>query len=157
MSLILKISQYSGDVIKSSLFLKVSNPTGTEITEYRELALGNVEGKLFFSMVSNRLTKHIVDKFKFVNTSVQKGCMKNIPGCWEHMASVWEALSDAKLNKKNVATVWLDLANAYGTIPHNLILFALERYQVDNKLFNMNSPHNDNYNQPISLQRVHAL
>ena len=116
---------------------KVSNPTGTEITEYRELALGNVEGKLFFSMVSNRLTKHIVDKFKFVNTSVQKGCMKNIPGCWEHMASVWEALSDAKLNKKNVATVWLDLANAYGTIPHNLILFALDRYQVDNKLFNI--------------------
>ena len=116
---------------------KVPNPSGTDLKEYRELALGNVEGKLFFSLVSNRLTRHIVDKYKCVNTSVQKGCMKGIPGCWEHMASVWEALTDAKLNKKNIATVWLDLANAYGTIPHQLILFALERYQVHDKLFNI--------------------
>jgi hypothetical protein len=55
---------------------KVPNPSGTDLKEYRELALGNVEGKLFFSLVSNRLTRHIVDKYKCVNTSVQKGCMK---------------------------------------------------------------------------------
>ena len=112
---------------------KVSNPSGTELGDYRELALGNVEGKLFFSMVSNRLTRHIVNNNGFVNTSIQKGCINNIPGCWEHMSMMWEALNDAKEQSKNVSTVWLDLANAYGSIPHKLIFVALRRYGVPEK------------------------
>ena len=42
----------------------------------------NVEGKLFFSLISNRLEKHIIANNNFINTSVQKGCMEKVPGCW---------------------------------------------------------------------------
>ena len=39
-------------------------------------------------------------------------------------------LQDAKRNGKPIVTTWLDLQNAYGTVPHNLIQFALEWYHV---------------------------
>ena len=56
--------------------------------------------------------------------------MKKVSGCWEHMSMVWGALKEARCNKLNVANIWLDIANAYGSIPHRLIFFALERYSV---------------------------
>ena len=43
---------------------------------------------------------------------------------------VWEVLKQANQNNKSFATVWLDIANAYGSIPHQLILLALKRYGV---------------------------
>ena len=43
---------------------------------------------------------------------------------------LWSALQDARKNKRNLSSLWLDIANAYGSIPHRLIFFALERYGV---------------------------
>ena len=33
----------------------------------------------------------------------------------------------------DVANIWLDIANAYGSLPHKLIFLALERYGVPDK------------------------
>nr|XP_054769560.1 uncharacterized protein LOC129277399 [Lytechinus pictus] len=41
-----------------------------------------------------------------------------------------ENLLDAKQRKKEIVVAWLDLANAYGSVAHNLIQFALEWYHV---------------------------
>ena len=43
---------------------------------------------------------------------------------------VWHALKEARTHKSTLATIWLDIANAYGSIPHKLIIFALRRYGV---------------------------
>ena len=43
---------------------------------------------------------------------------------------VWHALKEARTHKSTLATIWLDIANAYGSIPHKLIIFALHRYGV---------------------------
>ena len=43
---------------------------------------------------------------------------------------VWSALKDARKRKSSMALLWLDLANAYGSVPHKLIVFALRRYNV---------------------------
>ena len=56
--------------------------------------------------------------------------MEKVPGCWEHMSMVWSALKEARSCKTDLSTIWLDVANAYGSIPHRLIFFALERYGV---------------------------
>ena len=111
---------------------KVDTPKESQITDFRQIALLNVEGKLFFSLVSSRLTKHIVHKNQFIDLSSQKGCMEGVPGCWEHMSMIWDTFKDARLHNKSVSTVWLDVANAYGSIPHELIFFALKRYGVPN-------------------------
>ena len=56
--------------------------------------------------------------------------MEKIPGCWEHLSMVWHALKEARAQKSNLAIIWLDIANTYGSIPHKLIAFVLHRYGV---------------------------
>ena len=112
---------------------KNKTPCTSKITDFRPIALSNVEGKLFFSLISKRLETHIIKNNKFINQSIQKGCMAKVPGCWEHMSSVWNALKEARSQKSTLSTIWLDIANAYRSIPHNSIFFALERYGVNSK------------------------
>ena len=109
---------------------KVDKPGSDCIGDFRAIALTNVEGKLFWSLVSQELMLHLVRNNKLIDTSVQKGCMANTPGVWEHVSMVWSALQEARTSKGDIATVWLDIANAYGSIPHQLIFFALKRYGV---------------------------
>ena len=109
---------------------KVDSPKSGDIGDFRQIALLNVEGKLFWSIVADRLYQYLVTNNSFVSPFVQKGSMRKVPGCWEHTAMVWSALKDARKSKSSVAVLWLDLANAYGSVPHKLIEFALKRYQV---------------------------
>lgn len=121
--------------ISDGVFIpKVENPDTTMIDgQYRQIALMNVEAKLFWSMISRKLYNHLIKENKFIDTTVQKGSIQGMPGCWEHTAMVWSALKDARERGSSVATIWLDLANAYGSVPHSLILFALKRYGVPEK------------------------
>ena len=57
--------------------------------------------------------------------------MDKVPGCWERMLMVWSALKEACSTRSSLSNIWLDIANAYGSIPHRLLFFALERYSVD--------------------------
>ena len=61
---------------------------------------------------------------------MQKGFLKGIPGCIEHTFALHEELRDAYTHHKQIVISWIDLANAYGSIKHNLIQFALEWYHV---------------------------
>ena len=56
--------------------------------------------------------------------------MEKIPGSWEHQSMVWHAVKEARAQKSNLAVIWLDIANACGSVPHKLIIFALHRYGV---------------------------
>ena len=46
---------------------------------------------------------------------------------------VWSALQNARSANLDLANIWLDIANAYGSIPHKLMIFALKRYGVPDK------------------------
>ena len=46
-------------------------------------------------------------------------------------------IKDAKVNRRNLNVVWLDLANAYGAVPHVLIIKALRYYNIPNKIINI--------------------
>ena len=109
---------------------KVSNLSENKLSDFCPIALLNVEGKLFFSLVSKRLETHLKHSNKFINNSIQKGCMEKIPGFWEHLSMVWHTLKEARAQKSNLAVIWLDIANAYESIPHKLIVSALHRYGV---------------------------
>ena len=56
--------------------------------------------------------------------------MERVPGCWEHMSVVWNELKSSKKENLDLSAIWLDIANAYGSVPHQLIFFALRRYGV---------------------------
>ena len=59
--------------------------------------------------------------------------MEKVPGCWEHLSMVWSVLKEARAKKLSPASIWLDIANAYGSIPYKLIFFGLQRYGIPNQ------------------------
>ena len=50
---------------------------------------------------------------------------------------IWEAIQKAKTNKKDLDIIWLDLANAYGSVPHQMILLSLWMYHIPKKISKM--------------------
>ncbi|GFR76084.1 reverse transcriptase [Elysia marginata] len=43
---------------------------------------------------------------------------------------IWEAIQRAMSEKLNLDVVWLDLASAYGSVPHEMIQLAFRMYHV---------------------------
>ena len=66
----------------------------------------------------------------YINQDVQKAFLDGTPGCVEHQFKLWSALTDARHNQRNIQACWLDIANAYGSVCHNLIVQALHRYHL---------------------------
>ena len=50
---------------------------------------------------------------------------------------IWEAIQKAKANKKDLDVIWLDLANAYGSVPHQIIHLSLQMYHVPAEISSM--------------------
>ena len=73
---------------------------------------------------TKRLVKHIITNNNLINTSVQKGCMDKVPGCLELMSMALSPLKETRSTKSSLANIWLDIANAYGSIPHRLLFFC---------------------------------
>ena len=105
----------------------------TEIDQFRPISLLNVDGKVFFGVLAKRLT-HFVMSNGFIDVSVQKAGIPGFPGCLEHVQMIWSTICDVKRQKGNLDVVWLDLANAYGSVPHKLIRFAMEFFWVPTKV-----------------------
>jgi hypothetical protein len=97
--------------------------------EFRPIAITNTAGKLFFSIISDRLQEFMV-KNKYIKTAVQKGFLFGVPGCVEHSFALVEALRRVRADKRAIVISWIDLANAYGSVKHNLVQFALNWYHV---------------------------
>ncbi|GFO33353.1 reverse transcriptase [Plakobranchus ocellatus] len=94
------------------------------INQFRPISLLNIENKTFFSIIASHLTKYLTEN-GYINTSVQKGGIPGVSGCLEHATMIWEAIQRAKSEKLNLDVVWLDLANAYGSVTHEMIQLAL--------------------------------
>ena len=109
---------------------KVDKPDKHNLSDFRTISLMNVEAKLFWTLVSSRLYNYLVVSNTIIDTSIQKGSIQKMAGCWEHTSMTWSAIKDARKHKKSLVILWLDLANAFGSVPHALIKFALRRYGI---------------------------
>ena len=56
--------------------------------------------------------------------------MRNIPGCTEQFYKLLEAIQESHKWHKSITICWLDLANAYGSVHHDLIEFTLQHYHA---------------------------
>ena len=109
------------------LLSKPGKPTD-HARHLRNIACASTGGKMFWTCMLDPLTSFLVDN-KFIDTEIQKA-VPGIPGCLEHSWSAFEALKDAKLNKRKICVALTDLKDAYGSIKHNLIQFALAWYGI---------------------------
>ena len=80
----------------------------------------HVKGKIFFGILARRLTTFMLDN-DYMDTLVQNGGVPGVPGCLEHTTVFAKIIEDSKTNHGDLTVLWLDLTNAYGTIPHKLV------------------------------------
>ena len=101
----------------------------TSVEKFRTISLLNVEGKLFFAMKAERILEYVLAN-EYIDTSIQKGGIPATSGCLENTAVLSQLIREAKKEKKNLVITWLDIANAYGSIPHSLIIEALQEAHI---------------------------
>lgn len=69
-------------------------------------------------------------KNAYIDTSVQKGAVPGVPGYREHTGVVTQLILEAREGRGDLAALWLDLTNAYGSNPHKPVETALVRHHV---------------------------
>ena len=53
-----------------------------------------------------------------------------------HIQVVQEIIQEARLNKKTVYITWFDLADAFGSVSHDLIPIVLNHYNIPQNIIN---------------------
>ncbi|XP_061925310.1 uncharacterized protein LOC133664585 [Entelurus aequoreus] len=121
----------------------------TQLDQFRIISLLCVEAKVFFSAVSKRLCTYLA-KNTYIDTSVQKGGISGMSGCMEHTGVVTQLIREARENKGNLSVLWLDLANAFGSIPHKLVQLTLMKHHVPSRCRDLIADYYSNFRMRVS-------
>ncbi|KAM4567620.1 uncharacterized protein V3H82_011871 [Fundulus diaphanus] len=105
----------------------------SEIDQFRQISLLNVEGKIFFSVVAHRLASYL-QRNNLIDTSIQKAGISGFSGCVEHASIIWHQIQLARKDGTDLHVVFLDLANAFGSVPHDLLWTAFDYFRVPSAL-----------------------
>ena len=98
-------------------------------TNFRPIALTSCVRKFFTSIIKRRCEAHITQN-SYLDTNIQKAFQSRIAGCEEHQLKLSSIIRVANKNQRSLTVAWLDLANAYGSVNHKLIEFALSHYHA---------------------------
>ena len=104
-----------------------------DLSCFRPIALTSCVGKLYTSILKERLV-HFMTSNNYIVTATQKAFIEGVPGCTEHQFKLWQAILVARTSQCNITVCRLDLANAFGSIHHNLISYALWHYHLAARL-----------------------
>ena len=69
-----------------------------------------------------------------LDSNTQKAFIKGINGCIEHTFVVNELLANARQKKNTILVTFFDLADAFGSVEHNLIHHTLQRNGVPSSI-----------------------
>uniref|UniRef100_A0A914EMM8 Reverse transcriptase n=1 Tax=Acrobeloides nanus TaxID=290746 RepID=A0A914EMM8_9BILA len=94
----------------------------SKMQNWRPIALTNTIYKIYTSIWAQRL-----QNLPELISPDQKGFTK-LDGCGEHIALLRNAIHRATNSKQEIAVAWLDLTNAFGSIPHDAIIQSLQAY-----------------------------
>ena len=73
----------------------------------------------------------------YIETSIQKGDIPGFSGCVVHTSVISQLIREAKEQKGDITCVLLDLANAYESVPHELIKTAMSHYHIPARVVNI--------------------
>ena len=112
-----------------------------------------MEGKIFFAIVARRLADFLSSN-NYIDTSVQKGGISGVPGCLEHTGVVTQLIREARENKGDLTVLWLDLANAYGSIPHKLVQTTMTKHHVPHHVADLILDYYDQFRMRVTAGEV---
>ena len=94
-------------------------------TNFRMIALSGCVGKTFHLLLNSRLTSFLIDN-KLIDPTMQKAFLPGINGCIEHNLAMEEIMKDARKQKRTAHITFFDLEDAFGSVPHSLIIESLK-------------------------------
>jgi len=62
-----------------------------------------------------------------------------------------QLIKEAKATKGDLTVLWLDLANAYGTVPHKLVDLTLKKYHVPEEFHKLLRHFFDNFKMRFTV------
>ena len=95
-------------------------------SNFRMISLTSCIGKLFHQIVANRIESYLLTNH-LLDCETQKAFLKGINGCIEHTTIMRELIADARSRKQTIHVTFFDLADALGSVEHNLIDHTLRR------------------------------
>lgn len=98
-----------------------------DLRNFRPISLQLTIYKILAGVLAKRFRQWIMDNG--VVSSCQKGFLP-YDGCFEHNYVLRSVMEDSKRRNRNVRIAWLDLANAFGSVPHDILWNMLERLSV---------------------------
>ena len=93
-----------------------------DLHNWRPLMLSNTIGKLYSAVLADRISAWASNGGRL--SPEQKGFTDH-EGCLEHNFVLQMAIEDARRRGEELCVAWLDLANAFGSVPHSHILGTL--------------------------------
>ena len=118
-------SSWSESVVK----LVHKKGDASDPSNFRMLALSGCIGKAFHLLLNQRFTSFLV-KNNLVDPAMQKAFLPGINGCIEHNIAMEEVIKNARKSKKTAHITFFDLEDAFGSVPHNLIMETLKRNHI---------------------------
>ena len=94
------------------------------------IALTSCLGKLLYTIIAARITEYATTE-GIMDTTIQKGFLPKLAGCVKHTAALSHCIRHSKKNRKPLCMVQYDLANAFGSVPHEIIIAVLKRAHID--------------------------
>ncbi|KAL5509843.1 hypothetical protein EMCRGX_G005280 [Ephydatia muelleri] len=96
----------------------------TSIRNWRPICLQLTLYKLYSAIIARRIASWAMEANAF--SPAQKGFLA-YDGCAEHNFLLRSVMVEARRNKRNLLLAWLDLKDAFGSVPHDLILLSMKR------------------------------
>ena len=106
----------------------LSNPEN-----FHPIALTSAIGKLFNKILAVRL-EHFLRDNDIIDTSLQKGFLSNLNGTMEHIFAISAIIQNAVQNGLPLSVTFLDLKNAFGSVPHQLTYDMLAHIQLPDEV-----------------------
>ena len=108
-----------------------------DISNWRPISIMLTVYKLFTSVLSHRLTriitaKKLLDDGDLLTSHEQVG-FEQTEGCAEHVLELESAVHHARHRSKDLVVCFLDLTNAFGSVPHALMHEMLGRLGLGGK------------------------
>lgn len=76
----------------------------TGISQFRTISLLSIECKIFFSVLSERMTTYMI-KNGYLNTSIQEGGIPDFAECLEQTGVTSQMIYEARVKKSNLTVV----------------------------------------------------
>ena len=99
----------------------------SDISNFRPIALMSCIYKLLMGIIAKRLTRWSIEAGIL---SLEQKCARPTEGCYEHTYILKSLVGQARRNKKKLSVAWLDIRNAFGSVPHATILSTLRHLGV---------------------------